>query len=74
MYVLIFLADDFLINRIEHLAKSRNLDSRYRFYNYAFENQKVIEGCGSKSVSDLKAVSEKYDPTGFFQHVVTGRI
>ena len=61
-----------LIRQIEDLAEKRHLSSRYRFYNYAFENQKVIEGYGPESVANLKAVSKKYDPTGFFQKVVTG--
>ena len=61
-----------LIQQIEALAEERHLNSRYRFNNYAFETQKVIEGYGAESVANLKAISKKYDPTGFFQKVVTG--
>ena len=61
-----------LIDAIEAAAARRGKAARYRFTNYAYKNQRVFEGYGSKSVAALQAVSRKYDPNGFFQTRVPG--
>jgi hypothetical protein len=44
----------------------------YRYLNYAFTHQDPIGSYGDESKARLQAVSSKYDPDGFFQHVVSG--
>lgn len=61
-----------LIKQIEDLSAERKLVSRYRFYNYGYKSQQIIEGYGRENVAKMKAVSERYDPSGFFQTIVTG--
>jgi hypothetical protein len=61
-----------LVKKIEELAAQRSKAAKYRFTNYAYKGQKVIEGYGEESVKRLWAVSRKYDPEGFFQKAVPG--
>lgn len=61
-----------LIRHIEELAMKKHLSSRYRFLNYGYKGQKILQGYGPESLSRLKAASHKYDPTGFFQTAVPG--
>lgn len=61
-----------LIEKIDAAAAEAGKDARYRFMNYAYKGQKVIEGYGPESVEMLRAVSSKYDPDGFFQKMVPG--
>jgi hypothetical protein len=61
-----------LLKSIEDLAAQRGLADRYRFMNYSFKGAKVIEGYGADNVQKLKAVSKKYDKSGFFQQSVPG--
>ena len=61
-----------LIRKIEAAAARRGKAARYRFTNYAYRNQRVFEGYGSRSVAAMQAVSRKYDPNGFFQKLVPG--
>ena len=42
-----------LISRIEAAAATRGKAARYRFTNYAYRNQGVFEGYGSRSVAIL---------------------
>lgn len=59
-----------LIERIEDPAAKRNKAAKYRFMNYAYNGQKLLEGHGKVSVRRLQDVSMKYDPDGFFQKAV----
>lgn len=61
-----------LIDAIDDLAAKTGKVARYRFTNYGYKDQKIIEGYGPESVRNLHAVSQKYDPHGFFQHAVPG--
>lgn len=61
-----------LIESIESLAAERGKASRYRFTNYAYKSQNVLQGYGKESLERLRRVSEKYDPQGFFQKAVPG--
>ena len=61
-----------LIRNIEAAAMRRGKAARYRFTNYAYKNQKALEGYGTQSVASLRAVSRKYDPNSFFQKSVPG--
>ena len=61
-----------LIQQIEDLAAKRNKDSRYRFLNYGYKDQKILQGYGPENIAKLRAASKKYDPTGFFQQRVPG--
>jgi hypothetical protein len=61
-----------LIKKIEELVAERGLDSRYKFLNYGYKGQKILEGYGEEKIRKLKAASKKYDPAGFFQAVVPG--
>ena len=61
-----------LVKKIEDLAAKRGKAAKYRFTNYAYKGQRVIEGYGEESVKKMRAVSRKYDPEGFFQKAVPG--
>jgi len=61
-----------LLQLIDALAAARELGTKYRFLNYGYETQKILEGYGEASIEHLKAVSKKYDPSGFFQTMVPG--
>ena len=61
-----------LLDDIDALAKSRGKDSRYKFLNYGYKDQKILESYGKDSVERMKATSGKYDPEGFFQTAVPG--
>lgn len=61
-----------LLEKIDSLATERGLASRYKFLNYGYKGQKILEGYGKESTARLKSVSKKYDPTGLFQSVVPG--
>ncbi|KAF2197572.1 bifunctional solanapyrone synthase [Delitschia confertaspora ATCC 74209] len=60
------------IDRVEALAKSRNLHDPYVFLNDAAPYQKVIQSYGPNNLQKMKAVGNKYDPTGVFQTLVPG--
>jgi hypothetical protein len=61
-----------LIKNIEELAAERGLDSKYRFSNYGYKGQKILEGYGEENIAKMKAASKKYNSAGFFQTVVLG--
>ena len=61
-----------LIENIDTLAAQKGLSARYRFTNYGYKTQKILEGYGDESLENLRAASKKYDPQGFFQSVVPG--
>jgi hypothetical protein len=61
-----------LLQNIDDLAQRRGLGERYRFMNYAYRTEDVIESYGSENVKFLKTVSDEYDPSGFFQARISG--
>jgi FAD/FMN-containing dehydrogenase len=61
-----------LVTAVDELAKAAGKYSKYRYLNYSFGSQNPIDGYGEKSKQQLKEVSEKYDPTQFFQRNVPG--
>lgn len=61
-----------LLKSIENLAAERGLADRYRFMNYSFKSEKVVQSYGGESIAKLKAASKKYDKIGFFQRKVPG--
>lgn len=61
-----------LLKDIETLASKRGVADRYRFMNYAFKGERVVEGYGPENVKKLKAASKNYDKNGFFQDSVPG--
>lgn len=61
-----------LIEKIEALAAKRGKKSKYRFTNYGYKTQRMLEGYGRKNVNKLRDVSRTYDPDGFFQTGVPG--
>ena len=60
------------VNRSVALAKSLSLDHRFIYMNYATQDQDVFAGYGPESLSKLKAVQERYDPTGVFKRLQPG--
>ncbi|MCJ1310157.1 hypothetical protein MMC25_003818 [Agyrium rufum] len=61
-----------LVAQIDALAARRQRSATYRFTNYGYKTQDIIQGYGQASVRRLQAVSQKYDPLGFFQKAVPG--
>jgi hypothetical protein len=61
-----------LVDDLRSTAAQKGLLHRYIFTNYGFKEDKVISGYGEESVSILKKISQKYDPTGMFQVGVPG--
>ena len=64
--------DKSVLAEIDKLAARRNKSVRFRYLNYAYKDQHVIESYGTDSVKALQAVSKSYDPDGFFQQNVPG--
>ena len=54
------------------IAQGQGQASGFRFMNYAYKGQDVIEGYGEEAAAKLRAASKKYDPEGFFQTGVPG--
>jgi hypothetical protein len=63
--------DRFVFRSVE-LAKSLNLDHRFIYLNYATLDQDVFGGYGQKSLTRLRLVQKKYDPTGVFKRLQPG--
>ena len=61
-----------LINDIDQVTKAAGLFHRYKYLNYAATFQDVIGSYGPASKAQLQAVSQKYDPEGFFQAGIPG--
>jgi hypothetical protein len=71
--------DDRIISSVEsfaadlkRLAEERGLLHRYIFTNYAYHKDDVVAGYGKEGVDQMRSVSSKYDPEGFFQKGVPG--
>ncbi|KAL8733068.1 MAG: hypothetical protein Q9181_003723 [Wetmoreana brouardii] len=61
-----------LIQDIDNAAALQNKSATYRFTNYGYKDQKILEGYGKQSIARLQAVSRKYDPSSLFQRMVPG--
>ena len=61
-----------LLNQIDQASRARGLYHRFKYLNYAHHDQDAIAGYGPKIHSNLKTVSRKYDPLGFFQRAMPG--
>ncbi|OTB09989.1 hypothetical protein K445DRAFT_380509 [Daldinia sp. EC12] len=57
---------------IDQEAQSKSVSASYRYLNYASTYQDPISSYGPESKAHLQAVSEKYDPEGFFQNAGVG--
>lgn len=61
-----------VLNDIIKEAEDMGQSSPYRYMNYAFPHQDPISSYGPEIKKQLQAVSQKYDPEGFFQKAVSG--
>ncbi|KAH7398516.1 hypothetical protein BKA66DRAFT_566111 [Pyrenochaeta sp. MPI-SDFR-AT-0127] len=61
-----------LLDAIDKAAEAKGNGARYRFMNYSYGSQKVIESYGDSARQFLREVSAKYDPKRFFQKNVPG--
>lgn len=61
-----------LIEKIDEATKAAGLFDRFKYLNYAASFQDPIGSYGPASKAQLRAVSKKYDPEGFFQTGVPG--
>lgn len=52
---------------VDAFATENGLMWDWRYLNYAYKNQGAIASYGAESVSDIKAVSQKYDASQVFQ-------
>lgn len=57
---------------IEAFAGKRGKSRRFRYMNYAHQEQDVIAGFGDRSKSYLRQVAARYDPEGVFQTLQRG--
>ena len=68
---IIAAADRIIANSIS-AAKSKNLDYKYIYQNYASLSQSVFAGYGVANQERLIQISEKYDPDQVFQKLQPG--
>ncbi|KAF2681995.1 FAD-binding domain-containing protein [Lentithecium fluviatile CBS 122367] len=61
-----------LVVRVETLTRRSGQHLDYLFMNDADWDQKVLQSYGDKSLSRLRQVNYKYDPTAVFQRLVRG--
>ena len=61
-----------LISQIEGAAQASGVYSPYKYLNYAYGDQDVIDGYGTANKAELQATSKKYDPHRIFQDLVPG--
>lgn len=61
-----------LFSKIRDAATKANALNPWIYYNYADITQGVIASYGAASVENLKAVSARVDPKGFFQKIQPG--
>ncbi len=54
------------------LAKSRGLDNRYLYQNYAYISQDVFSGYGNNNKARLIEIQQKYDPAKVFVNLQPG--
>lgn len=60
------------IQRVKDFAKSVGANESFEYLPYAKAVQDPIGSYGADNVRYLKDVSERYDPTRFFQRMVPG--
>lgn len=53
-------------------AKELGVFHPYIYMNYAWKDQRVVDGYGQEMKKFLQDVSKKYDPDGLFQKAVPG--
>jgi FAD/FMN-containing dehydrogenase len=68
----ILKANDNIIKRTVTEAENRGLENDYIYMNYASQFQAVVPSYGADNQQRLKAVANKYDPTGVFQKLQPG--
>ena len=61
-----------LIEKIDQATRTAGVFHRSKYLNYAAPFQNPITSYGPDSKAQLRAVSKKYDPEGFFQVGVSG--
>jgi hypothetical protein len=61
-----------VLDEINEMAKERGAAVAYKYMNYAFEGQEVIESYGEEVRGALRKVSGRYDAEGLFQKGVPG--
>jgi hypothetical protein len=58
--------------RVLAFAKSVGCYEEFKYMPYGDATQDVISSYGEANVAHLRSVANKYDPEGFFQHMVPG--
>jgi hypothetical protein len=61
-----------LFTKAKTQAVAAGLDNDFIYLNYAAQFQDPVSAYGPESVARLKAVSQKYDPSGVFQSLTPG--
>ena len=59
------------INSVDEYTKSIGQYKSFRYMNYAYPTQDVIDSYGQENVEFLRRVSGKYDPAWVFQKLVS---
>lgn len=60
------------INSADEYTKSIGQFKPFRYINYAYPTQEVVDFYGQENVEFLRRVSRKYDPAQVFQRLVPG--
>lgn len=60
------------INSVDEYTKSIGQFKPFRYKNYAYPTQEVIDSYGQENVEFLRRVSRKYDSAQVFQRLVPG--
>lgn len=61
-----------LLQKVDSVASEMGLLLDFKFMNDASGLQSPLDGYGQKSISSLKAASQKWDPEGVFQKLQNG--
>ena len=61
-----------LIDEIYQVAQTKGLFNSFKYLNYADVDQSPIVDYRPEIQTKLKAIGEKYDPSGFFQRAMAG--
>lgn len=61
-----------VIVAVEDYTKSIDGYVPWKYMNYADPSQDVFSSYGATNVAFLKRVAQEYDPSGFFQRIVSG--
>ena len=65
-----YAAVDDWLSQAQALARGKGMLNAWEYLNYAGPQQHPLAGYGT--LADLRAVSQKYDPTQAFQRLVPG--